>query len=54
MLETFSDGMGAWDFMNVLGMPAMKLPDALLTDLMTWKYIVGIIKRMKEEPKEDE
>jgi hypothetical protein len=53
MLEAFTDGMGAWNVMDVLGKPLMELPDALVSDLLTWRYLVGIVKAMKEEPKEE-
>ena len=51
MLEAFTDGMGAWNVMDVLGKPLMQLPDALVSDLMTWRYLVGIVKSMKEDVK---
>lgn len=54
MLEAFTDGMGAWQVMDVLGKPLMKLPDALVSDLMTWRYLVGIIRAMKEDNKGEE
>lgn len=54
MLESFSDGMGAWQVMDVLGKPLMQLPDGLVNDLMTWRYLVGIVKGLQEKSKEDE
>lgn len=54
ILEAFTDGMGAWQVMDVLGKPLMELSDALVSDLMTWRYLVGIVKAMKEDTKEDE
>jgi hypothetical protein len=53
MLEAFTDGMGAWQVMDVLGKPLMELPDALVSDLMTWRFLVGIVKGMKEDVKEE-
>jgi hypothetical protein len=54
MLEAFTDGMGAWQVMDVLGKPLMELPDALVSDLMQWRYLVSIIRAMKEDTKEEE
>ena len=54
MLEAFTDGMGAWQVMDVLGKPLMELPDALVSDLMQWRYLVGIVRSMKEDTKEEE
>ena len=52
MLETFADDMGSWKFMDVLGKPVMKLPDALVADLLTWRYLGNTIRGMSK--KEDE
>lgn len=54
MLEAFTDGMGAWNVMDVLGKPLMELPDALVSDLLTWRYLVGIVKSAKDKTKEEE
>jgi hypothetical protein len=54
MLESFTDGMGAWRFEDILGKPLLKLPDWLVSDLMTWRYLTGIIKSMKEPDTQDD
>lgn len=44
MLESFADSMGAWRFMDVLGKSAMELEDELMSDLLTWRWIAGIVR----------
>ena len=48
MLESLSDSMGAWRFMDVLGKPAMKLPDGLLQDLLTWRWLAGVVRKQNQ------
>lgn len=48
MLESFADSMGAWRFMDVLGKPFAKLPDGLAQDLLTWRWIAGIVRRQND------
>ena len=44
MLESFTDGFGGWKFMDVLGKPLAALPDWLIQDLSTWRWVAGIVK----------
>ena len=48
MLEGFADSMGAWRFMDVLGKPFVKLEDGLAQDLMTWRWVAGIVRRQND------
>jgi len=48
MLESLADSMGAWRFMDVLGMPFIKLNDGLAQDLMTWRWIAGIVRKQND------
>jgi hypothetical protein len=45
LLDAFSDGMGAWRFLDVLGAPLVDLPEALVADLMTLRRFYGIADR---------
>lgn len=53
MLEAFSDDFGGWRMMDVLGRPVVELPDALVVDLLTWKFLAGIIHRVQDAKKKD-
>lgn len=48
MLESMADGMGAWRFMDVLGEPLMKLPESLTQDLLTWRWLAGIVRHQND------
>ena len=53
LLEAFSDELGGWRIMDVLGMPIVELSDALVTDLLMWRYLAGIVRRANAEKKKD-
>ena len=38
-LETFKDGFGGWDILGVLGKPVIDLPETLVNDLITWRFL---------------
>jgi len=49
LLESFSDGYGAWKVLDVLGKPLMDLDEALVHDLMTWRWIGNIVRRQNSK-----
>jgi len=51
MLEAFADDFGGWRLMDVLGKPVVELDDALISDLLMWKYLAAIIRRPKKKDK---
>jgi hypothetical protein len=58
LLEGFPDGMGGWDFLQVLGAPVMELDDALVDDLLKWRNMKDIAykehQRIEQEKQESE
>ena len=53
LLEAFADGYGAWRLIDVIGKPLLELDERLIQDLMTWRWLVDIIRKQKA-PKEDD
>jgi hypothetical protein len=49
MLEAFSDGFGGWRVIDVLGSPIVELPDWLVQDLLTLKWLAGILRGKKRD-----
>ena len=57
LLEAFADGYGGYRIRDVLGKPLVELDERLVQDLMTWRWMGGIIERQKMkklEKKQDE
>ena len=49
LLEAYADGMGGWRIMDVIGKPLSELPEPLVEDLMTWRWLVGIAQRLNSK-----
>ena len=47
LLESFTDGYGAWQVLDVLGKPIIKLEETLVQDLMTWRWLGDIARKQK-------
>lgn len=54
LLEGFADGMGGWDFMQVMGKPVMEIDDALINDLLVWRNMRAIAQKEHERIKREE
>lgn len=49
MLEAFSDGWGGWRIVDVLGKPVLELPDWLVHDLLTLRYIASAMREQRRK-----
>ena len=49
MLEAHKDSWGSWRVIDVLGKPVVDLPEDLHEDLLTWRWLSDIARRMKEK-----
>ncbi len=50
LLESFKKEDGSWAVMDVIGKPVMELGDSLVKDLLTWRFLKGIIDNQKNNP----
>ncbi len=49
LLESFTDSMGGWKIVDVLGKPLVALEDWLVEDLTLLRWLGGITQRQLEE-----
>lgn len=52
-LEAFKDGFGAWRFLPGPGLTVVEQDEALMEDLMTWRWLADIARRQNEKNKPD-
>jgi hypothetical protein len=51
LLEAFSDGMGTWKYLPGNG-SLLDQPEAMMDDLLQWKYLANILHKQEEKRKE--
>jgi hypothetical protein len=52
-LEAFTDGYGAWKVIDVLGVPLVDLPEMMVEDLMTLRWLKDIADTQKRNREKD-
>lgn len=53
LLEAFADGFGGWKVMDTLGKPLVDLPEILVDDLLTLRYLAGISEAIRSKEKRE-
>ena len=53
LMEAWSDGWGAWRYLPYPG-SLLEQPEALMDDLMTWRWLGGKVKHQNREDNDSE